>query len=426
MPYVKVSKHFQPNAIGDRRVSDTRTADEKQDADHRRLQLAPAPGTGPAGIEQSTRRRKVAAVPFRPGAVQFTLLPPVPAFIRRGRRENPALAGLKSLCLDNQRPPDQSIVEFAFEPSVLRIGQPLPAANKRFVADVDNRVLCHRTARIRRQERDAVLAQRIDYGAQFLLTDLCQRDEIAKQLRPAVEVLTSVLEQYKKSGNRDAQASTLCALGSSYNAAGQRQKAIEEYQQALALYREIGDKTGEVKALSHLGDAYRGWGFPGMAVRFYREALQGYSQVDDRPGRAIALNNLGVTYLSLRDKKKSLEFLNLALAAYHEAGDSHGEALAFINIGAVDTMLAHDPEKALEMLQQAVSKLEPMNDRGNQADAFEMMGVVWSGLRKQELAEANFKRALGIYRELHDAKGEASVLKQMRSRGVGEDVAYGR
>jgi tetratricopeptide (TPR) repeat protein len=248
----------------------------------------------------------------------------------------------------------------------------------------------------------------------------------AKQLQPAVEVLTSVLEQYKKSGNRDAQASTLCALGSSYNAAGQRQKAIEEYQQALALYREIGDKTGEVKALSHLGDAYRGWGFPGMAVRFYREALQGYSQVDDRPGRAIALNNLGVTYLSLRDKKKSLEFLNLALAAYHEAGDSHGEALAFINIGAVDTMLAHDPEKALEMLQQAVSKLEPMNDRGNQADAFEMMGVVWSGLRKQELAEANFKRALGIYRELHDAKGEASVLKQMRSRGVGEDVAYGR
>jgi tetratricopeptide (TPR) repeat protein len=248
----------------------------------------------------------------------------------------------------------------------------------------------------------------------------------AKQLQPVIDVLTSVLVQYRKSGNRDAQASTLCALGNSYNALGQRQKAIEQFQQALALYRETSDRTGEVRTLSHIGDTYRGWGFPDRAVHFYHEALQGYSQVDDKPGRAIALNNLGVTYLSLRDKKKALEFLNQALAAYHEAGDSHGEALAYINIGAADSMLAHDPEKALEMLQEAVLKLEPLNDRGNQADAFEMIGVVWSGLRKQELAEANFKRALGIYREIHDAKGEASVMRQMRNRGVGEDVAYGR
>lgn len=248
----------------------------------------------------------------------------------------------------------------------------------------------------------------------------------ANQLQPVVEVLSGVLAQYQKSGNRDAQASTLCALGSAYNEAGQRQKAAEQFQQALTLYRESGDKAGEVKALSHLGDVYRGWGFPDRSVRFYLEALQGYSQIEDNSGKAIALNNLGVAYLSLRDKKKSLEFLNRALAAYREAGDRHGEALAFINIGAANTMLGHNPERALEMLQQAVLKLEPLNDRTNQADAYEMMGVVWSGLRKQELAEANFKRALGLYREIHDAKGEASVLKHMRAQGMGEDLASAR
>lgn len=248
----------------------------------------------------------------------------------------------------------------------------------------------------------------------------------AKQLQPVIDVLTSVLAQYQKSGNRDSQASTLCALGSSYNAAGQRQKAIEQYQMALTLYRAAGDKIGEVRALSHLGDTYRGWGFSDMAVRYYREALQGHSQINDKPGRAIALNNLGVAYLSMRDKKKSLEFLNQALAAYREAGDRHGEALAYINIGAAYSMLAHDPEKALEMLQEAVSKLESLNDRSNQADAFEMMGVVWSGLHNQELAEANFKRALGLYRDLRDAKGEASVLRQMRVQGMGEDIASTR
>lgn len=235
-----------------------------------------------------------------------------------------------------------------------------------------------------------------------------------RRLHPELEVLTNVLDQHRRSGNRDAQASTLCALGNSYNAAGQQQRAIEQFQLALTIYREIGDTKGEANALTLVGDVYRGWGFSEMAVHFYHEALQKYETTDDKPGTAVALNNLGVAYLEVGNKKKSLEYLNRALGVYHEVGNDHAEALALINLGAAEFFLGRDAEKALGMFQHAVTKLESLHDRDNEADAFKLMGVVWAGLHRQALAESNLQRALAIYREVHDAKGEAAVLKNLK------------
>lgn len=239
---------------------------------------------------------------------------------------------------------------------------------------------------------------------------------------PELEVLENVLDQYRKSGNRDGQASTLCALGNSYNAAGQQQRAIEQFQLALAIYRQMGDSKGEAGALTRMGDVYRGWGFADMAVRFYRDALRSYETIDDKPGTAVALNNLGVAYLELSDKKKSLEYLNRALAAYREMGDDHAQALAFINLGAMEFFLGNDHEKALGLYQEAITKLERLNDRDSEANAFEMMGRLWASLHKPELAESNLQRALALYRDVRDTRGEASVLKKMKDSGWRQDI----
>ena len=235
------------------------------------------------------------------------------------------------------------------------------------------------------------------------------------QLQPVEEVLSSVLRQYRASGNRDGEANTLCALGNSYNRLGQQQKAIEQFQQALAIYRQTGDKQKQANALSRIGDVYHGWGFPDLAVRFYRDALQLQVQIGDKSGRAMILNNLGVMYLSLSNRKKALDYLDQARAAYHDDGDGHGETLTLINMGAAENFLAHDARKAITLLQQAISELEPMHDRSNQADAYELLGVVWAGIHKPETAELNFDRALELYRGLSDAHGEARVFRHMRS-----------
>jgi tetratricopeptide (TPR) repeat protein len=238
---------------------------------------------------------------------------------------------------------------------------------------------------------------------------------MASQLEPIVKVLTGVLNQYRKSGNRDGESSTLCALGNSYNSFGQQQKAVEYFQQALTISRETGDRKMEANALSRIGDVYHGWGFPDMAVRFYHDALQIHAQTGDKLGKAVVLNNLGVIYLAQSNKKKSLEYLNQALASYHDAGDRHAETLTLINIAASENFLAHDAQKAISLLQHAINELEPFNDRTNEADAYEMLGVVWAGLHKQETAEMNFERALELYRSVGDAHGEASVQRHLKN-----------
>jgi tetratricopeptide (TPR) repeat protein len=237
---------------------------------------------------------------------------------------------------------------------------------------------------------------------------------MAGQLEPVVQTLTNVLNQYLKSGNRDGEANTLCALGNSYNSFGQQQKAIEHFQQALAIYRQTGDRKGEASALTRIGDVYHGWGFPDIALHFYLDALPIHSQTGDKLGKAVVLNNLGVIYLSQSNKKKSLDYLNQALSAYREAGDRHAAVLTLINIGAVESFLAHDPQRAISLFQQAISELESQDDRSNEADAYELLGAVWAGLHKKETAEMNYDRALALYREAQDSRGEGSVMKRLR------------
>ena len=249
---------------------------------------------------------------------------------------------------------------------------------------------------------------------------------MAIRLAPVVAVLTGVLNQYQKSGNRDGEANTLCALGNSYNSLGQQQKAIDAFQRALAIYRAAGNKASEANTLSRLGDVYRGWGFPDLALHFYRDALQLHAQVNDQPGKAVLLNNLGVTYLSLSNKKKALDFLNQARTAYDQAGDRHAAVLTLINIGAGENFLARDHQRAISLFQEAIAELAPFNDRANQADAYELLGVVWAGLRRQETAETNFRRALELYRELGDTHGEASVLHRLNNLGEFHDLASER
>lgn len=246
---------------------------------------------------------------------------------------------------------------------------------------------------------------------------------MASQLEPAVEVLTRVLNQYRKSGSRDGEANTLCALANSYNSLGQQQKAIEEFEQALAIYRSAGDKRKESNVLSLVGDVYRSWGFPDAAVRFYRDALQLEEEMNDEAGKALVLNNLGVTYISLSNKKKALDYLNRALVAYQDGGDRHAEGLTLINIGAAQIFLGDDPQKAISLFQQALTQLEPSNDISGEADAFEMLGIAWAALRKKETAEMSFWRALELYRALGDGHGETSVLHHLKKLDGSNNLA---
>ena len=235
-------------------------------------------------------------------------------------------------------------------------------------------------------------------------------------LQDALASLESLLAQTRKTGDRKAEANILGAIAISCNALHQQQRAIEQFQAARAIWHQVGDAEHEATTVAHIGDVYRGWGFPEQANRYYRDAL-GLYPATDKAGRGATLNNVSLTYFSLNNKKKCIESLDEALAIFRELKDRRGEALALANLGAAYVYLVNDPMKAIGVFQQALTKLELVNDRESQAGVLDKMGVAWHSLGKSEMAGLSFQHALELYHRAGDSHGEAEVRKHMKILG---------
>ncbi|HMG85889.1 MAG TPA: tetratricopeptide repeat protein [Terracidiphilus sp.] len=242
----------------------------------------------------------------------------------------------------------------------------------------------------------------------------------------AVEALTRILADYRKSGNHSAEAHTLSALADSYSTLHQQQKAVELYQSALAIWRDLGDKQNQATMLAHIGDVYREWGFRDQAIHSYRDALKLYQGNYNKAEEAAVFNNLGLTYFVLGDKKKCLAYLGQAVASYHAQRDRRGEALTITNLGSTYAFLINDPHKALDFFQDAVTRLELLNDRASEANALDLMGELWLKLGKPELASLTFQHSLALYGALGDTQGQASVRRHMRNMVQPETIASTR
>jgi tetratricopeptide (TPR) repeat protein len=233
------------------------------------------------------------------------------------------------------------------------------------------------------------------------------------QIKLSLEALNEVLERYRQSDNREAEAHILGAIASSYSALREQQKAVEVYQAELNLWRALGDKKNEATTLAHIGDVYREWSFPDQAIHFYRDALKTYPASTAKTELAAVFNNLGLAYFALHDKKKCLENLDQSLAVYRAAQDRQGEARTLTNLASTYGFMLNDPHKAIDYFQDAVTRLELLNDRPTEASALQLMGNVWLKLQKQDMAIQSFQRALFLFERVGNVQGEVSVRKQL-------------
>ena len=247
--------------------------------------------------------------------------------------------------------------------------------------------------------------------------------KISNQDEFAVAAFTGILAQYRKMGNREAEAQTLCALANSYNALHRQQKAVEDFQSALAIWRELGNKDGEASTLTYIGNVYRAWGFPEEAIRFYRDALKVYPASHKTVEEAAILDYLGLSFFQMGDKKKCVSYLDRALASYQAMQDRQGEAFTLTNLGSAYGFLLNNPHKSLDYFQEAITKLELLNDRESEANALELMGELWLKLAKPEMAAISFQHALTLFSQTGNAEGEASARKHLKALDEAETVA---
>lgn len=222
-----------------------------------------------------------------------------------------------------------------------------------------------------------------------------------------------LLQWNRTKGNREQEAEDLVGMASAYRAIQQEHKAADFFQSAIPIFHELGNREYEATALAHVGDVYREWGFADAALRFYRKALGVYAATSDKDGEAAALNNSGAAWFKLNNRGKCLESFRQAMALYQENHADEGEAIALSNLGAAYLYFMDDPEKAIDTLGQAVSKLEVIGDNADEANALEMMGFAWLKAHRETAAGENFRHAEALYHALGDSEGEARVAGHM-------------
>lgn len=236
----------------------------------------------------------------------------------------------------------------------------------------------------------------------------------AAQLHSMLDGLTRMLDEYRTTGNRHEEANVLCSMAGTYRDLHEQQRSLESLNSALVLWKSMGDKVKQAETFSQMGDVYREWGFPDRAVPFFRQSLAIFPKTNDVREEADAMNGLGVAYLALRDKRRSLDYFNRALALYRANHDQLGEARAMSNLGATYFSLVHDPTKAIAILQDALTRLEMLNDSANEANAIEIMGMAWKSLGKPDMASIQFQRALALFHQIGSAGGENSIRRQLQ------------
>ena len=234
----------------------------------------------------------------------------------------------------------------------------------------------------------------------------------AESLRKAIAKWEEALKLYRQAGDTSGQAVSLLALGSVYDALGEKQKALEYYSQSLPLTRVVGDRGAEALTLNNIGLVYSELGEQQKALEYYNQSLPLSRAVGDRGAEALTLHNIGGVYSELGEQQKALEYYNQSLPLSRAVGDRGAEALTLNNIGLVYSELG-EQQKALEYYNQSLPLSRAVGDRGREALTLHNIGGVYSELGEQQKALEYYNQSLPLSRAVGDRGREALTLNNI-------------
>jgi tetratricopeptide (TPR) repeat protein len=204
----------------------------------------------------------------------------------------------------------------------------------------------------------------------------------------------------------------LNGLGNYHKRRGDLDEAGEFYRRSLVLAQEIGDLRDQEQALGNLGTLYHQQGHYDLAEQAYRQARATCLAVSDEAGVALWSGNLAMV-LSLLDRASEvLPLLQEQLAINRRLGHRDGEAVALMNLGTHHRD-AGDLDAAEAYYHPALTAAEEVGRPALIARITGALGsVAWRRQQFEAAAEA-FQRALAIYRELDEPRGEVQMLYKL-------------
>jgi tetratricopeptide (TPR) repeat protein len=147
-------------------------------------------------------------------------------------------------------------------------------------------------------------------------------------------------------------------------------------------------------------------------ARQAEEVLAAARRAGDMRRLVSALTDLGIVLTRERKAQKAVELLEEALSLVGPLGDRALESDVLDNLGMA-VMAVSQPQRALELFQQGLGDARIAGDRFAEKMALFHIGLAFSVARDFNLAFSLFDQALTIAREVGDKQHEADLLWQM-------------
>ncbi|HYW11996.1 MAG TPA: GGDEF domain-containing protein, partial [Longimicrobium sp.] len=218
------------------------------------------------------------------------------------------------------------------------------------------------------------------------------------------------LDLLERAGEMRGRADVLNALGLTHRHTGRFSEALQVHLEALGRYRASHDRPGEADALGSIGGVYHLLGDLGRALEHYQAALDLRRTLGDTTGTAYPLINIGVIHAMIGEPERAVEHTTHALEL-HADGDAQAAAVCLVNLGNAYVDMGDD-ERALEFLERAASRLNELENYGDEANCLCDIGRIHEGRGDDTQAFEYYLRS----RELLERSGAHIYLPEVLIR----------
>ena len=177
---------------------------------------------------------------------------------------------------------------------------------------------------------------------------------------------------------------------------GDRQTWVEIGEIALDVARRRGDRSGEALARLYLGNARFRQGDVTLGTQLHRESLAVYEAIGDLRGQASACNTLARSAGETESLDAGIAFAHRAVDLFAALDDQPGLGRGLNGLGAA-YLQAGDPASALPICERAQQVLGPLDDRRDEALAWDRIGLAQRELGQFDVAIDAFRKAVDLF-----------------------------
>ena len=165
------------------------------------------------------------------------------------------------------------------------------------------------------------------------LGDLAYVNSLISEDNVAIEYYQQSIAISKKIGDEEILSNTMNNFAGLYYKWGKLKEANDIFFELLDYYRKTHNKEQEATILGNIGVVFNEMGDYDQSIYYSNQALEIYQASGQNYGIAITLNNLGWSYKNLDQTEKAIEIYKKSLDIRTKLGDKHGIIMACLNLG---------------------------------------------------------------------------------------------